>query len=650
MSLADSAALDDGAFTPPDPGAGTLVDAVHVVDALGAAFATFQLFHEAPTQPAFQSAVDRLEGAARLVGLEVASDHFTWRRRPVTASHPGAARLAAQLFGHGIAAVHITGSPSGRDLDLLFDVIRRRPEDPSLEKGAAVALAKRGVSSLRLMERTGLRESDQPITDDPAMFWGAPPDVETEDFRGDAEGLAHHLLTAAGHDPDQLVEVVVERYSTAIAAIEKDDVWSREELVHTFIDAFFHMPRSFQGPLLAELLARREDPEFQVLLDQFAHHELRELAAYLDSVTHPLLLDYARMSYDDDQPVDDLYPLLLETTPDRRPALPVISRVAGVLRPGPGAVPPARQAIHRLQEHSNRLRPGSHVSAAVLYGLLHLDLHTVQTDRVLRTWAGKLMEILRTGDKDEVIRWATVVLGGEAHLDDGEGAIRRALVLSADDQALRSLVDMAADEEAEPMLSSLGEYLMTPLIDLLAVEEDAHRRRSTIDLLGRAVRRDSSPVVTALDDPRWYLVRNLVLILKYSSNPADAQPVAALASHPDPRVRREVLRTLHALDQDDAYFTVYLDAITDADHTVRTAAATVLRATTRPPTALPELLRIVEGDASLEVKTDVIDLLAELDSREAREALDRIARRWLATTPTARSLRSAARRALGIGR
>ena len=646
MSLGDSAPLEDGAATPPDPdGQGTLVDAVHIVDALGVAFATFQLFHEASTQPAFRSAVDRLTGAARLVGLEVASDHFMWARRPVTASHPGAARLAAQLFGHGIAAVRFTDALSAGDLDLLFDVIRHKPGDPSLEQGVGATLLRRGVSSLRLMERTALRESDEEVIEDPSTFWGTPPEVDASEFSGDAEGLAHHLLTAAGNDPEELVRIVAERYSGSIAAIDENDVWTREELVHTFIDAFFHMPKSFQGPLLTELLARREVPEFQLLLDQFAHHELRELAAHLDSVTHPLLLEYARMSYDDDQPIDDLYSLLVETTPERRPVLPVISRVAGVLRSGPGAVPPARQAIHRLQEQAARLRPRSQASADVMSGLLALHLNPAQADRLLRTWARKLMELLRDGDAAGAVRWAEIVLADD-RLETDTAEVHRALVRASNAEAIRTLVDVSAtDDGAQPVVERLCEHLMAPLIDFLAVEGDAHRRRAIIAMLGRAVRKDSRPVVAALDDPRWYLIRNLVLILKHSTNPADADPVAALASHPDARVRREVLRTLHALGE-DSYAAVYLDAITDDDRTVRTAAATVLRATEQLPSVLPYLLGIIDGNASLEVKTDVIELLTQLDSREARLALERLTRRRLATTSTTRALRNAARRAL----
>jgi len=646
MSLGDSAALDDGAAAPPDAdGQGTLVDAVHVVDALGVAFATFQLFHEPFTQPAFQNAVDRLGGAARLMGLEVASDHFLWARRPVTASHPGATRLAAQLFGHGVAAVRFTGAPSAIDLDVLFDVIRRKPGDPSLEQGASATLLRRGVSSLQLMERTALRESNAEVTEDPSTFWGSPPDFDASDFSGDAEGLAHYLLTSADHDPKELVRIVTERYSESIAAIDDNDVWSREEVVHTFIDAFFHMSRSFQGPLLTELLARREMPEFQLLLDQFAHHELRELAASLDSASHPLLLEYARMSYDDDQPIDDLYSLLVETAPERGPAPPVISRVAGVLRPGTGAGPPARQAIHRLQDQAARLRPQAHASADVMRGLLALPLNPAQTDRLVRIWARKMMEVLRGGEPADAARWAATLLDQDRGETDGD-EVRRALVRASDVAAIRNLVDIAtAAEDLEPVIARLCDHLMTALIDLLAVEGEAHRRRAIISLLAGAVLKDSKPVVAALDDPRWYLVRNLVLILKHSPDAADAEHVAALASHPDARVRREVMRTLHALGG-DSYTDVYLDAITDDDHTVRTAAATVLRASERLPSVVPTLLEAIDGDSSLEVKTDVIDFLAQLESREARGALERLARRRLATTPTTRTLRNAARRAL----
>ncbi|MDP2622604.1 MAG: HEAT repeat domain-containing protein [Actinomycetota bacterium] len=649
MAWADSSRAPEvsGEAAPQRNAAGTLADAVRVVNALGSAYATFQLFQAPEEQPAFLSAIEVIADAPSIGTLEVASDHFIWGRNPVASTHSGATRLAARIFAHGIAAIRFFTHPSAAEVRTVFDIVRRQPGDESLAGGVGRAVSQLGVASIRLMDRAPLTESDvEEEDDDTSTTLGSATTFDPADYLGNPESFAQRILDEAEHDEGALVALVADRYAEAMSLVEDADVWGREELVHTFVDAFFYFPRSFQGPLLAELLARGDAPEFQTFLDQFAHHELQELAPYLDSGSHPLLIDYAKLAMDDENPpLDELHALLQDTAPKRPPDESITSRVGRVLRPSlTGGAPPARQAIYRLQRQVGAPAGESIIAAEVMRGLLELANTSPDTNRRLRIWARRLFRIIQSGRVDEILEWAGMVidnadLGFEA-ADVGDAISKTA---RADDVA--ALVGVVHDHDcgSEPALQNLYAHLTTPIIEVLGAERDAGRRRILLGMLTHAARVDATPILSALDDSRWYVVRNLVLVLGHSNHPEAVEHIRGLASHPDPRVRREVIRALHALEG-DADLDLFLAAMEDDDRSVRTAAATVVRAC-HSPLELPALIGILEGGAPPEVKADAVAMLASHESSEATKALERLATRRLFPTRGARALRSAARQA-----
>jgi len=630
------------AFRPAS--AGTLESAIRAVNSLGIAFATFQLFADPQGRDAFGQAVDELGSATALGVLEVTDNGFRWGRSQVPVEHPGVSRLAVQLFLHNVAGVRLVSSPSAADLVTLFDVIRHHPED--IPEGAGLALANRGVSAIRLLVRGMLHQAspDEAPPEAAATIPGRPDKPDVESFGFQPESFAAALLNAAGNDRVRLTELVVDRYLEASRLVDHEDVWAMEEIVHTFVDTFFYFPREFQAPILAELLVRRDLPPFRMFLDQFARHELRELAPLLDDEIHPLLLEYAKVAAESDERLDELHILLTESTASRPIGALIEHQIGQLLNPQGGGQAPVGGAVQRLQSQVPSQAAPPEVAADVLFGLLEMASSAPDLVRRFRIWARKVGAAIEADDVEAAKTWVSVVFDNP-ELAQHTNHITTTLRDVVTPTVVAHLVEAfhRTEMREDVGLARVLPFIADAIVDRLGDEPDQRLRRTMIDMLTIVARRDAEPIVRHLDDPRWYLVRNLVLVVGRSRKPELAEVLRPLAHHPDPRVRRETLRSIHALGGGEA--DVLLEGLGDPDQSVRAVAATMIRSAPSPE-MVPLLAGLIETGISTEAKCDVIALLGYLPSWDARTLLEKLAAKRMSASPATRALRTAAQAAL----
>jgi len=181
-------------------------------------------------------------------------------------------------------------------------------------------------------------------------------------------------------------------------------------------------------------------------------------------------------------------------------------------------------------------------------------------------------------------------------------------------------------------------------LDLLAEEDDRVRRKVLIGVLGDAASADPEPVIAALEDSRWYVVRNLAIVLRTSGSDRAAPELARLTRHDDHRVRVEALRGL-AMIAPGAVSDIG-ERLADDHETVRRTAIGVLGV--RPgPEAEALLIDALDGRLTVDEKVDLLRHLGERGTPKSTDTLEKISRRRFALTSGARALRSAARQALG---
>jgi len=142
----------------------------------------------------------------------------------------------------------------------------------------------------------------------------------------------------------------------------------------------------------------------------------------------------------------------------------------------------------------------------------------------------------------------------------GEGpvaaAFRRTAERLSDLESIEALVEALPELEGEALaaipalIDRLGPSAVRHLLDVLARTENRRLRFLLLDLLaklGPAVARDATAL---LSDPRWYVVRNMLLLLRRVGDARSAPSVRRCVDHPDLRVRLEAIHALFAFDRD----------------------------------------------------------------------------------------------------
>ena len=124
----------------------------------------------------------------------------------------------------------------------------------------------------------------------------------------------------------------------------------------------------------------------------------------------------------------------------------------------------------------------------------------------------------------------------------------------------------------EEFVGFLDKNAIQPLIKYLAELKTIRARKSVIDALIILGRKDIQMVAKGLDDQRWYLVRNIIYILRKMADKRATEYLLKTVRHSDIRVRKEGIKALGELGGHDVIQTLR-ECLDDADAEVRVTAA-----------------------------------------------------------------------------
>jgi len=174
------------------------------------------------------------------------------------------------------------------------------------------------------------------------------------------------------------------------------------------------------------------------------------------------------------------------------------------------------------------------------------------------------------------------------------------------------------------VLAKVGPEVTPFLVQVLS---ETHSRRYRMRLM-RAIRLLGKPavrfLVRFLTDSRWYLVRNVLILLGDLGDPSLVPLVKPLLDHREPRVRAEALECLRRLGGEEA-FTALVDFIERNKREEERALAVEKLVSFPPPQVLPYLLEYLEEGR--EVGRASLRILAEFDPPGFQEMLVRILKR-----------------------
>jgi HEAT repeat protein len=180
--------------------------------------------------------------------------------------------------------------------------------------------------------------------------------------------------------------------------------------------------------------------------------------------------------------------------------------------------------------------------------------------------------------------------------------------------------------EIQKLILTLGTPYIDPLLDHLAAEENLSIRYFFIDCLVKMGDAARDPILSRLYDPRWYFVRNLVLILRKLGNPSLPPSLRRLLRHPHAKVREEVLKMLLEFKDPDADRMLLAD-LAAKDKAVRLNAVILAENSKSRPIAdrLVDILK--KGDllgSEMDLKKRIVQTLAKVGNPEILSDLQAI--------------------------
>lgn len=177
-------------------------------------------------------------------------------------------------------------------------------------------------------------------------------------------------------------------------------------------------------------------------------------------------------------------------------------------------------------------------------------------------------------------------------------------------------VDVAA---LDALVDRMGDRAIDPLLEVLAESDSRSVRRRVFDALARLGSDVAERAVGKLDDPRWFVVRNMLALLARASELPDGFDPVPYTKHADERVRREA----------------FVLAIREAKYRARTLAAALGERDERlvrmallelgegaPETLVPTVVnRILRSDHPPELRAMAVRVLEPVRSPSVRDAL-----------------------------
>jgi hypothetical protein len=171
----------------------------------------------------------------------------------------------------------------------------------------------------------------------------------------------------------------------------------------------------------------------------------------------------------------------------------------------------------------------------------------------LRDMFVRALQVRRFAQAIAMIR-AIRELAADPGQAERRGALEEFVEHLADAKTLAALVAASRQPGGPPFVQvqslvlALGASATHGLLEALAAEPDRARRLRLIELaasLGPAIVPETRRL---LADPRWYVVRNMVLLLRRVHDKSAMSEILRCADHPDLRVRLEAIRALFAFD------------------------------------------------------------------------------------------------------
>ena len=288
-----------------------------------------------------------------------------------------------------------------------------------------------------------------------------------------------------------------------------------------------------------------------------------------------------------------------------------------------GTVPPqtAQELKYRLEKQSVEQQ-----CCAILFNMLRSQVDPDVELLIQNNLAELSRFFLDTGDflslREIFLRWSEYLYSGHAYarfLDEK--------VLA--DQTRESFMNEVLDsielwgkekyDELCAYIIEVGEPYAEHLVERLANDEQMTRRKTWMKLLVELGDKGHQIILETLSDNRWYLIRNLLIVLGRQKASLPIKTIHQLSDHPHPKVRQEALRILFRFNPATAN-RILLKELSSGDRETL-AAAIPLAEMSQDAKVLNQLHHLLQTDIldddDLVLKKQILDSLSLLAKPES---------------------------------
>lgn len=211
-----------------------------------------------------------------------------------------------------------------------------------------------------------------------------------------------------------------------------------------------------------------------------------------------------------------------------------------------------------LREQIDALNIESRISDVIIH---IIDLELEQEDaEVLQQNLTDLCDVyLKSGDYRSLanvqMRLSAKCRGGTfGLLPIHEAVFAKFLEAEFHEEILNGLTIWGKNKYAEirAIILGVGAPFIEPLIQRLAEESNISFRRFFMECLKEIGTEAKECAIAHLQDKRWFVVRNMVVLLRSFQDSGVVRHFRTIADHPHPKVRQEVIKTLYAYRHPEA--------------------------------------------------------------------------------------------------
>ena len=592
--------------------------------------AIYRLYPGTSERAGFQATAGLIQEAAHkalesgAVDVEVTAQGFSSPGLELRPDRP-IERLARVCFERRAERLQVTAVPTAVELGAVFEVLTMPVDHLDRVGGMEVLLT--DVRSLALGRlgpiRTTTSENGQPgaeelVTHDDEEV--APLDLSTPFEADELEGS----LT-------ERVESVLGRLRTEIERLGVQGVRGLD-LYQTLSDSFVGLSAELRRATMARLIEdAADDPLAERLIGSMTNAELtRALVELGKDGREPIGLAYQLLeSGVRSADIVDFTEALEAGHEEASTILAGLERIGSPtqgLDPG-GSVSDALAAylVATEQEDLRSMKwlaesaeeQSSAVALATLQDYLGVEQDQLQFDQVAGVWVDVTRDAVGNREYRRVIELVSAVDGVRVEAGDRSFFdVYGPQVL--DQKVVRQLMLLESESEgpgAASVLASFGDVGVEALFEQLAEEEDRGRRAGLLGVLRQLAPGRAKTVVPRLSDPRWYVVRNAVNVLRHTGDPDVLELLAGASKHTAEAVRREAVWGLAA---GGAAAVPYLAQLANApDRGVRRLSVQALGGLTSPE-AVGALTTVVLTGSDTETRRQALDALAEHNSAESQ--------------------------------